>query len=122
VLCGQCIRSNGGLFYESYEEFAETLHAIVSNSTLRNALGMNGRAYFNRHYTWPVIERKYLDMLDRLEHEDAGQVNRPEPLPSWFGRRRRDLPPGRQVVDRLPTGPAAPAGGTQHAGRSASDS
>ena len=122
VLCGQCIRSNGGLYYESYEEFAETLHAIVSNSTLRNALGMNGRAYFNRHYTWPVIERKYLDMLDRLEHEDAGQVNRPEPLPSWFGRRRRDLPPGRQVVDRLPTGPAAPAGGTQHAGRSASDS
>ncbi len=121
VLCGQCIRSNGGLYYASYEEFAETLRSIVSSSALRTALGVNGRAYFNAHYTWPVIERKYLDMLDRLNREDAGQVTRPEPLPGWFGRRRRDLPPGRQVVDRLPTGPAPRAGGTQDAGRSASD-
>jgi len=121
VLCGQCIRSNGGLYYENYEEFAETLHSIVSNSTLRDALGMNGRAYFNTHYTWPVIERKYLDMLDRLEREDAAQVTRPEPLPIW-GRRRRNLPPGRQVVDRLPTGPAARADGTRPTGRSAGNS
>ena len=109
VLCGQCIRSNGGLYYESYEEFAETLHAIVSNSTLRNALGMNGRAYFNRHYTWPGIERKYLDMLDRLEHEDAGQVNRPEPLPSWFGPA-----PTRLTARPAGRGPAAHrTGGTR---------
>ena len=107
VLCGQCIRSNAGLFYESYEEFAETLHAIVGNSTLRSALGGNGRAYFDAHYTWPVIERKYLDMLDRLEREDAGEAKRPEPLPGWFDRRRHDVPPGRQEVDRLPTGPAS---------------
>jgi len=106
VLCGQCIRSNGGLYYENYEEFAETLHSIVSSRSLRDALGMNGRAYFNAHYTWPVIERKYLDMIDRLEREDAHQIHRPEPLPGWLGRRRRDLPPGRQVVDQLPTGPA----------------
>jgi glycosyltransferase involved in cell wall biosynthesis len=106
VLCGQCIRSNGGLYYENYEEFSETLHAIVSSSSLRDALGTNGRAYFTAHYTWPVIERKYLNMLDRLDREEAHAVYRPEPLPGWFGRRRRDLPPGRQVVDRLPTGPA----------------
>ncbi len=120
VLCGQCIRSNGGLYYENYAEFSETLHSIVSNSSLRDALGANGRAYFNAHYTWPVIERKYLDMLDRLEREDARPVHRPEPLPGWFGRRRRDLPPGRQVVDRLPTGPAAQTS-RAGAGPSASD-
>ena len=28
VLQGQCIRSNGGLYYESFEEFVETLRAI----------------------------------------------------------------------------------------------
>ena len=72
VLCGQCIRSNAGLYYESYEEFAETLHLIVSNSALRSTLGVNGRAYFNAHYAWPVIERKYLDMLDRLDREGHG--------------------------------------------------
>ena len=122
VLCGQCIRSNAGLYYESYEEFAETLHSIVSNSTLRNALGMNGQTYFKAHYTWPVIERKYLNMLDRLDREDGERVSRPEPLPRWFGRHARDLPPGREVVDRLPTGPAARTGGTQPDGHSAGDS
>ena len=49
-------------------------------------------------------------MLDRLERENVGQVARPEPLPGWFGRRRRDLPPGRQEVDWLPTGPASHLG------------
>ena len=122
VLCGQCIRSNAGLYYESYEEFAEALHSVVSNSTLRNALGMNGQAYFNAHYTWPVIERKYLNMLDRLNREDGERVSRPEPLPRWIGRHARDLPPGREVVDRLPTGPATRTGGTQPDGHSASDS
>ena len=103
VLRGQCLRSNAGLYYESYEEFAETLHAIVSNSALRGALGEHGRAYFDAHYAWPVIERKYLDMLDRLERDDAGATG-PEPLPGWFDRRRRDVSPGRQEVDRLPAG------------------
>ena len=110
VLCGQCIRSNAGLYYKSYEEFAETLHAILSDGALRDALGRNGRAYFNEHYTWPVIERKYLDMLDRLEREDASPPRPPAPLPGWFGRRRRDLRPGREVVDRLPVGPTHTTG------------
>jgi glycosyltransferase involved in cell wall biosynthesis len=105
VLCGQCIRSNAGLFYESYEEFAETLHAILSNQALRRALGANGQAFFSTHYAWPVIERKYLDMLDRLELDDAPRRSRPESLPGWLGRRQRNLPPAREVVDCLPTGP-----------------
>jgi hypothetical protein len=74
---------------------------------LRRALGANGRTYFNTHYTWPVIERKYLNMLDRLEREDRTDIRRTEPLPGWIGRRRRDVPPGRELVDRLPTGPAS---------------
>jgi len=106
VLCGQCTRSNAGLYYESYEEFAETLHTILSNQPLREALGRNGRTYFNTHYTWPVIEQKYLDMLDRLEHEDTGNRKRTTALPGWFARRRRDQPPARHVVDQLPSGPA----------------
>jgi glycosyltransferase involved in cell wall biosynthesis len=118
VLCGQCIRSNAGLFYESYEEFAETLHAILSNQALHRALGANGQAYFSTHYAWPVIERKYLDMFDRLERDDAPQNSRPESLPGWLGRRRRDQPPARQVVDGLPAGPARPGDGGRATERS----
>ena len=111
VLCGQCVRSNAGLYYGNYEEFAESLHTILTQRRLREALGANGRIYFNRHYTWPTIERNYLDMFDRLQQEDP--ANRParEAIPGWFGRRRRTVPPASDVVDRLPRGPASGEGG-----------
>ena len=113
VLAGQCVRSNAGLFYENYEEFAEALHTILAHNTLRQALGENGRTYFNTHYTWPVIEQKYLGMLERLEREGGSFVNHLNPLPGWLGRHRRDLPPGQEVVARLPTGPAPLAPSTE---------
>jgi glycosyltransferase involved in cell wall biosynthesis len=113
VLRGQCIRSNAGLYYENFEEFLETLSAIERSPALANALGRNGREYFARHYTWPIIERKYIDMLDRLRREaPVGQL---EALPGWFSRRRRNLPPADQVVAALPTGPALDAPAAQAA-------
>ena len=106
VLRGQCIRSGAGLYYERYEEFAETLYSLESNGPLHAHLGRNGRDYFERHYTWPVIERKYLDMFDRLTRDDAGGAARlaPEPLPGWFARRRCDLPPAASVLAGIPSG------------------
>ena len=110
VLRGQCIRSNGGLYYESYEEFAEALRLLERDRHLNAVLGQNGQAYFRRHYAWPVVERKYLKMLDRLQREDAaGAPRRPiEPLPGWFARRKASLPPAEQIVAAVPRGPVAP--------------
>jgi len=103
VLKGQCIRSAAGLYYESYEEFAEALYALESNGPLHTRLGLNGREYFRTHYAWPVIERKYLDMFDRLKREGtAGRAV--EPLPGWLARRRRGLPPANEVLAGLPSG------------------
>ena len=81
---------------------------IESNRDLALALGDNGRAYYRTHYDWPVIERKYLDMLDRLQAADrSGQEPAGfEPLPGWFARRRANLPPANEVVKALPSGPA----------------
>jgi len=101
VLKGQCIRSNAGLYYESYEEFAETLYALESNGPLHARLGRNGRDYFARHYAWPVIERKYLDMLERLQSQPAAAI---EPLPGWMARRKRELPPAARVLEAIPSG------------------
>ena len=108
VLRGQVVRANAGLYYESYEEFAEALRLLETESGLREALGTNGRAYFERHYTWSVVEGKYLAMLERLERENReGGRPRAEPEPGWLHRRRRVQAPAREIVDRLPTGPAA---------------
>jgi hypothetical protein len=106
VLKGQCIRSNAGLYYESYEEFAETLYSLESNGPLHARLGRNGREYFARHYAWPVIDRKYLEMFRQLDRTPAQTAV--EPMPGWFARRRRNIPPAIDVLSRLPAGAAAP--------------
>jgi glycosyltransferase involved in cell wall biosynthesis len=112
VLKGQCIRSAAGLYYERYEEFAETLYAVESNGPLHARLGQNGRDYFARNYAWPVIERKYLDMLGRLtdENNKTGTARAMAPLPDWLARRRRDRPPAATVLSQLPSGAAVRGG------------
>lgn len=104
VLRGQAIRSNAGLYYENYAEFVEAVRVLESSTTVATALGRNGSAFFRTHYTWPVIERKYLDMFDRLTRE--GRTARTmDALPGWWGRRQRTLPPAREVLAGLPAGP-----------------
>jgi hypothetical protein len=123
VLKGQCIRSNAGLYYENYQEFSETLYSLESNGPLHARLGQNGRDYFRRNYAWPVIERKYLDMFERLRGNQAPLEI--ESLGGWLDRRKRRLPPAADVLARVPSGPvvAGPgdvAGGPMvHRGRTA---
>ena len=69
VLKGQCIRSNAGLYYETYAEFLGTLEAMEQNRWLTGTLGRNGRQFFHDRYDWPVIERKYLEMFERLKKD-----------------------------------------------------
>ena len=109
VLRGQCIRSRAGLYYENQAEFVETLKAIADGRTLNAALGANGRTFFDRHYAWPVIEQKYLDMLQRLETDNRSvrsvrlQADLKEP--GFFAKRRRDRRPANDVLADLPSGP-----------------
>jgi glycosyltransferase involved in cell wall biosynthesis len=106
VLRGQCIRSSAGLYYESFAEFAEALYALEATGPLNAVLGANGREYFRQHYAWPVIERKYLEMFERLKQENkAGVSRRVEPLPGWLARRRADLRPAEEILSSLPSGP-----------------
>jgi glycosyltransferase involved in cell wall biosynthesis len=107
VLRGQCIRSNGGLYYDTYEEFVEALYSLESNGPLNARLGRNGREFFKRNYAWPVIERKYLDMFDRLKRESSSGRTI-DPLPGFFARRRRELAPAENVVAKIPRGAALP--------------
>jgi glycosyltransferase involved in cell wall biosynthesis len=130
VLKGQCLRSNAGLYYESYEEFVEALYSLESNGPLNARLGRNGREFYKRNYAWPVIDRKYLDMFDRLKKDLPpkggsygegrsygesgsygeslrGKSSGMEPLPGWFARRKKELAPSRDVLERIPRGSAA---------------
>jgi glycosyltransferase involved in cell wall biosynthesis len=103
VLVGQCLRSNAGLYYEDAREFGAALDLILSDRSLAATLGSNGRLFFERHYSWPVIERKYLNMFDELRQ--TAPSHRMEPLPGWLARRTTMAPPAADVVNALPKGP-----------------
>jgi hypothetical protein len=102
VLRGQAIRSGGGLYYDSFEDFYEALYTLEASGPLGPVLGQSGREYYRRHYAWPVVERKYLEMFDRLKRERPAAPM--APLPGFFARRERREPPGRQIMNAAPAG------------------
>ncbi len=103
VLKGQSIRSNAGLYYDGRAEFVEALLAIEQNRWLAASLGRNGREFFRQHYDWPVVVRKYLEIIEQLKQEPSSRVI--EPLPGWFARRSLMCPAASEVVKALPAGP-----------------
>jgi len=66
VLRGQVQRAGGGLYYASYEEFAETLDWLLAHPAEADAMGRSGRAYFEAHYAWDVVMAKYERLLARV--------------------------------------------------------
>ena len=67
VLRGQCLRSNAGLFYTSYEEFQMALELLLKNPSLSRALGKSGRRFYQQNYSWDIIEKKYINLISQLE-------------------------------------------------------
>jgi hypothetical protein len=83
------------------------LDRVLGDATLAASLGRNGRQFYDRHYSWPVIERKYLDMFAWLSSNPPAHAM--ENLPGWLARRRYALRPAAQVLDELPSGPVVDA-------------
>jgi glycosyltransferase involved in cell wall biosynthesis len=106
VLLGQCLRSNAGLYYEDANDFAGALHRLLSDDRLSRMLGRNGREYYMRHYAWPVIEGKYLDMFRQLSAQPPQHTM--EPLPGFLARRARSIAPAAEAVNAAPAGAALP--------------
>jgi glycosyltransferase involved in cell wall biosynthesis len=65
VLMGQCLRSNGGLFYHGYAEFAEGLRLLLEQDGLARRLGEQGRAYVDREYAWETIDARMESLFER---------------------------------------------------------
>ncbi len=61
VTRGHVIRSKGGLWFESFDEFASAVDWLVANPDKATRMGQNGRRYVQQNYTWPLV-------LDRFEN------------------------------------------------------
>lgn len=66
VLAGQCRRSNGGLFYEGYAEFAEGLELLLKRPEVGKILGEQGREYVEAEYSWERVETKLEGLFGRV--------------------------------------------------------
>lgn len=66
VLKSQTRRSNGGLYYYSYDEFAAALQRLLDDAPLRAQLGRQGRAFVAANYSWDVVMAKYRAILETL--------------------------------------------------------
>ncbi len=74
VTVDQCVRSSGGLWFDSFAAFDVALDRLTGNAQLRARLGDAGRAFVERHYTWPVVIDRYTRFLERVAPERRGQV------------------------------------------------
>ena len=68
VLVEHCVKSNGGLWYSTRDEFVECLKLLVSDARLRAALGRNGRDYVRTHYRWDVVLGKYEGLFAKVRN------------------------------------------------------
>lgn len=63
VLKDHCIKSNGGLFYNDYDEFSASVDFLLERPHLRHLLGANGQKYVEKFYSWPKVISVYEQML-----------------------------------------------------------
>lgn len=59
VMVGQCKRSNGGLWYESYQEFQRCVRAIREN----NWIAARGVEFVQSQYSWDIVKERYCATL-----------------------------------------------------------
>jgi glycosyltransferase involved in cell wall biosynthesis len=61
-----CVRSGGGLWFDSYATFEVVLDRLLADAELRGALGARGREYVESHYRWPALVKRYRSFLESL--------------------------------------------------------
>src|ERR1700691_476458 len=81
VLRGQCIRSNGGLWYANYEEFREAMNCLLNDDALVRALGIQGEAFVRKNYSWEEVDRRVMGVLSSIASAQPSSENR---IPSVF--------------------------------------
>jgi len=66
VLKGQCRRSNGGLWYENYDEFEACLNFFLDENETALKMAANGKKFVELNYSWDEIKKKYSALIDRF--------------------------------------------------------
>jgi glycosyltransferase involved in cell wall biosynthesis len=63
VLRDHAVRSRGALYYESADEFVESVSLLVGEDGLRAAFGAHGRGYVRDNYRWDLVMARYRALI-----------------------------------------------------------
>ncbi len=58
-----CIKSNGGLYFNDYDEFEECVKYFLAHPTKRDMMAQNGKKYVITNYSWEIIVERYKRLL-----------------------------------------------------------
>jgi len=61
VTVEQCKRSNGGLWYENYDEFRACVNYLLNNKNI----ALRARDFIDENYSWDLIRKKYVEFLEK---------------------------------------------------------
>lgn len=62
-----CLKSQGGLYFENFQEFVEAVEWFLKNDQKRQKMGQNGRQYVLENFSWPKIIPKYLALFEKFK-------------------------------------------------------
>ncbi|WP_270816623.1 glycosyltransferase family 4 protein [Hungatella effluvii] len=71
VLTGHCHRSNAGLYYNGFNEFAGVMNYLFTHEEVRKRLGEFGKQYVEENYRWPMIVRKLKQLIEYVSERRA---------------------------------------------------
>ncbi|MFH2067798.1 MAG: glycosyltransferase family 4 protein [Pseudomonadota bacterium] len=64
VLKGQVRRSNGGLWYDNYNEFEACLAYLLQEKEIAGKMASAGRRFTEENYHFPIVKKKYQRLAD----------------------------------------------------------
>jgi glycosyltransferase involved in cell wall biosynthesis len=64
-----CLKSNGGLFFRGYGEFAGCLNFFLQNPAAAQRMGQLGRRYVKSYCSWSDVVERFLEVLHRTQEE-----------------------------------------------------
>ena len=66
VLKGHCLRSNAGLYFMNYPEFAAEIDYLQSHPVQYAVMCDNGKRYVAGNYRWSVIVERYSELIEAV--------------------------------------------------------
>lgn len=77
VTRGHVARSQGGLWFHTYEEFVAAVEWLRAHPDLAARMGRNGRTYVEANYTWPAMVERFEQIVGAWQRESTGEGTLP---------------------------------------------